>query len=136
MPRMRCLTVMVAIDDNTINNGCINFIPKSHLSYISCPKVGNLSSEDEFSEQVEGVPDIDSINKIKEKYNVDMISAECEAGDLVLFDCNTLHYSDTNKTNNKRTNIYFVLNSLENKLIKPFSGQEHRPIEMGFYINN
>ena len=136
MPRMRCLTAMIAIDDNTIKNGCVNFIPKSHLSYISCPKVNNSSPEGEFSEQVEGVPDINSINTIKEKYNVDMFNAECFSGDLVLFDCNTLHYSDVNKTENKRTNIYFVLNSLENKLIKPFNNEKHRPIEMGYYTNN
>ena len=136
MPRMRCLTAMIPVDDNTVDNGCINFIPKSHLSYISCPKVNNSSAEDEFSNQLEGVPDADSINTIKEKYNVDMFRAECSPGDLVLFDCNTLHYSDVNKTENKRTNLYLVLNSLENKLIKPFNNEEHRPVEMGYYTKN
>ena len=136
MPRMRCLTAMVAIDDNTIDNGCLNFIPKSQLKYISCPMVGNLTPQEEFSEQVEGVPDYKSIMAIKDKYNVEIFHAECKSGDLILFDCNTLHYSDSNKTNKKRTNVYFVLNSITNKLVKPFNADNHRPLEMGFYEKN
>lgn len=136
MPRMRAITVMIPIDDNTIDNGCLNFLPKSHLSYISCPEINDLNPEDEFSEQVEGVPDCDSIRLIKQKHNSEIFNAECVAGDLILFDCNTLHYSDSNKTNNKRTNLYFVLNSITNKLVKPFNEDNHRPLEMGYYTNN
>lgn len=136
MPRMRALTVMIPIDDNTINNGCLNFIPKSHLKYISCPMVSNLTPEDEFSEQVEGVPDYESIMSIKDKYNVEIFNAECKSGDLILFDCNTLHYSAANTTNEKRTNLYLVLNSLKNKLVKPFNEANHRPLEMGYHTNN
>ena len=136
MPRMRAITDMIPVDDNTIDNGCLNFLPKSHNKFISCPKVGGVNPENEFSEQVEGVPDYESIMAIKEKFNVEIFNAECVAGDLILFDCNTLHYSDSNKTNNKRTNLYFVLNSITNKLVKPFNEDNHRPLEMGYYTNN
>jgi ectoine hydroxylase len=134
MPRMRCLTAMIAVDKNTKENGCLNFIPKSHTKYISCPLIGDLNPEEEFSEQIEGVPDKKSIEYIKNINKVDLFECECESGDLILFDSNTLHYSGKNTTNTKRTNLYFVFNSKKNKLVKPFNSKQHRPIEMGTLI--
>jgi len=130
MPRMRCLTAMAVIDDNTSDNGCISFVPKSHNSFISCPRVGNVNPDNEFSEQTEGVPSDSVIDKVKRKYKTDGIDAICNSGDLVLFDCNTLHYSGPNNTDNKRTNAYFVFNEIGNKLVSPFNGGNHRPEEM------
>ena len=131
MPNMNCFTAMAVIDDNTIENGCINFIPKSHNSFISCPKIGDVNPDSEFSEQTEGVPSDLMIDKIKSKYNTDTFNAVCNSGDLVLFDCNTLHYSGRNTTDEKRTNVYFVFNNIENRLTNPFNGGDHRPEEMG-----
>lgn len=131
MPGMNCFTAMVVVDDNTVENGCVNFIPKSHNSFISCPSVGNVNPDNEFSEQTEGVPSDLMIDKIKKKYNSDAFNAVCNSGDLVLFDCNTLHYSGGNNTDNKRTNVYFVFNQIDNRLVKPFNGGDNRPEEMG-----
>lgn len=131
MPEMKCLTAMFAIDDNTVNNGCLNVLPKSHRKFISCPSTGPRSAEQEFSEQAEGVPDLDSIQYMKRELKTKVFNVICEAGDLLIFDCNLLHYSGENTTENSRINIYYVLNSIDNKLLTPFSGGEHRPNEMG-----
>lgn len=135
MPDMRCFTAMVCIDSNTIENGCLNVIPKSHLSFIGCPKVDGLSAESEFSEQIEGVPSEDVIARLMRKIGTSVVPIECSAGDVVLFDCNTLHYSGPNTTNEKRTNLYIVFNSVHNKLVKPFSGSDKRPEEMAKTIH-
>jgi ectoine hydroxylase len=131
MPNMDCLTAFIAIDNNTKENGCIQFIPKSHKLFISCPKVGNVKPEDEFKEQKEGVPSDKIINEVCRELNTKPIYIECNAGDLVLFHCNLLHKSDGNNTNKKRTNLYFVFNSLHNALQQPFNDIVHRPEEMG-----
>lgn len=125
MQQMRCFTCMIAVDDNTKSNGALVVIPKSHKTFISCPKNGGINSEDEFAEQTEGVPNKHYINKILKKHKTKPKLLEINSGDLVLFDCNLLHYSGQNKTNESRTNIYFVLNSVENKLNNPI-----RPLEM------
>ena len=135
MPDMDCFTALIAVDDNTIENGCIMFIPKSHTKFISCPSVGEVKPEDEFSEQKEGVPSNEIIDSVCKMLGTSVIPVECKAGDLILFDCNLLHSSGANTTDGKRTNLYFVFNSVANSLQVPFSGSEHRPEEMGAIIN-
>lgn len=134
MPKMRCFSAMICVDDNTVDNGCLNVIPKSHKKFISCPKVGNLKPEDEFSEQKEGVPNKRILSFLIKDLNSKIVPIKCNSGDLILFDCNLLHYSDKNITNKKRTNIYFVFNSVNNKLRNPYNGCNHRPEEMGSLI--
>ena len=129
MPEMKCLTAMIPLDNNTIENGCLKVIKGSQNKFISAPKVGGVNPEDEFSEQVEGVPSEEILNGFIEQFGVYDVC--CEVGDLVLFDCNILHGSEHNKTEGKRTNLYFVFNSYENRLVAPFSGKNHRPQEMG-----
>lgn len=131
MPDMNCFTAVVALEDNTIENGCIKFIPKSQNKFVCCPSIGEVKPEDEFSEQKEGVPSDDIISEICEQLNSYIVSVECSAGDLILFDCNLLHCSGANVTEGKRTNLYFVFNSINNQLQDPFSGDAHRPEEMG-----
>lgn len=130
MPNMRAMTFMIPVDKNTTNNGCLNFLPKSHRVFISCPKEKDTNPESEFSNQTEGIPPKESIEEVCRLLNTKPVSIECNPGDLIIFDCNTLHYSKENITKKSRTNIYFVMNSELNKLTNPFSGSKHRPEEM------
>ncbi len=131
MPDMNCVTAVIALDDNTIENGCINFIPKSHTKFIGCPSIGDVLPENEFSEQKEGVPSDEAIDYICKELNTKPKPIECKSGDLILFDCNLLHGSGANTTDDKRANMYLVFNAVSNSLVNPFSGSEHRPKEMG-----
>lgn len=126
MPDMKCFTAMIAVDDNSLSNGCLYVLPKSHSVFVSCPKVGEVNPEDEFSEQTEGVPSDDVIKELCNRFDVLPTPIECKKGDLLLFDCNTLHYSGANNTDGKRTNLYFVFNAVSNALVSP-----SRPEEMG-----
>ncbi|RKD75125.1 ectoine hydroxylase, partial [Sinobaca qinghaiensis] len=49
------------------------------------------------------------------------------AGSVLFFDCNTMHGSSGNISPYARSNVFFVFNSIENKLTHPFSGQSPRP---------
>lgn len=131
MGGMDCFTAIVPIEDNTADNGCIKFVPKSHTKFVSCPAVGAVDADKEFSEQTEGVPSSELIEQLCIDLQSGVIEVPCEAGDLVLFDCNLLHSSGGNNTDGKRTNLYFVFNALKNKLQNPFSGSSHRPEQMG-----
>jgi ectoine hydroxylase len=131
MPGMRCLTAMIPLVENTEYNGSLMVIPSSHELFYSCRKEETVSAEENFADQKEGVPPNDAIEKFFQYSGNRIEMIKCGPGDLVLFDCNTIHVSTPNMTPFKRTNIFFVYNSIENKLVDPFSVNEVRPEEMG-----
>jgi len=45
----------------------------------------------------------------------------------VLFDCNTLHGSNSNITPSPRSNLFFVYNHVDNQPTTPFDGMPPRP---------
>lgn len=126
MPLMRSFSFMIPLNDNKVNNGCLFLYPKSQNYFISCKKYGIVDANDEFTNQTQGIPSNYMINKLKIK----PISIECNISDLILFDCNILHYSGKNKINEPRNNLYFVFNSITNKHILPFNNNKKRPIQM------
>jgi len=124
MPTPKCFTVMIPLDENTEENGCLQIIPGSHQYYIRTKKGTDSSAYDNFANQVDGVPEQEDIEKIGGK----IVSITCKPGDLLIFDSNLLHRSLQNKTIESRTNLYFVINSIDNLLIPM---KNPRPEEMG-----
>lgn len=132
MPRMRCVTAMIPLAKNTCANGALMVIPGSHKEYVSCPAPkGHSSAEDNFTDQKDGLPNIDAISYFTTGKSVDIFTIECDPCDLVLFDCNLLHVSNPNVTPEKRTNLFFVYNSIDNQLKRPYCGINPRPEWMG-----
>lgn len=131
MPYMRCLSAMIPLTKNTECNGSLMLIPKSHKLFYGCKKENSVSAEDNFANQKEGVPDTAAIKKFFNHSKNEIKMALCNPGDIVLFDCNTIHVSNPNMTSLPRTNLFAVYNSIENKLQKPFSSNYHRPESMG-----
>lgn len=131
MPNIRCVTLMIPLVRNTNENGALIVLPESHKLFWSAPKMGDFNPEDEFAEQKEGVPTNEVISHYKNKYGTEEKTILCDVGDAVIFDCNLLHVSKGNTTPDKRTNAFFVFNSIENKLVNPFDGSDPRPEEMG-----
>lgn len=131
MPRMRCLTAMIPLTENTNVNGSLMVIPGSHKYFYSCKKEREFSAEENFADQKEGVPPNEAIAEFYKicGYGAEMIT--CNPGDLVLFDCNLIHVSTPNLSPDPRTNLFIVYNSLENMLVTPFSATTARPEEMG-----
>lgn len=132
MPRMMCLSAMIPITKNRVTNGCLNVAPGTHKKFFSAKKEPRASHESNFVNQSEGVPTYADIeNLIYKSDGSDFIPVECNPKDLVLFDCNLLHSSYGNTTGEDRKNMFFVFNSINNKLVKPFSGVEERSLFMG-----
>jgi ectoine hydroxylase len=71
------------------------------------------------------VPDPENLTELIEALGV--IAPTGLAGSVTLFECNTMHGSNSNITPFPRSNIFVVYNSLENKLLEPFCGLVSRP---------
>ena len=135
MPGTRCLSAMIPLTENNECNGSLMVIPGSHKHFYSCKKEEERSAEENFAYQKEGVPPNEAIMKFFELSNGEIEMIKCSPGDLVIFDCNTIHVSTQNLTSKPRTNLFFVYNHISNKLVEPFSASKPRPEEMGSRIN-
>ena len=127
MPRMRAASISIALCENTPLNGPLMLIPGSHKHYVTC--VG-VTPEDHFKQSLRrqevGVPDPGSLSWLAE--SAGRIDAPVgPAGSMVLFDCNTMHGSNSNITPFPRSNLFVVYNSVENALVAPFGGTKPRP---------
>ncbi|NGP43879.1 ectoine hydroxylase [Bacillaceae bacterium SIJ1] len=126
MPRMRAVSLSIALSDNYTFNGPLMLIPGSHNEYLSCvgaTPANNYTSS--LKKQEAGVPDDDSLRKQVDQYGIDVPTPK--AGSILLFDCNTMHGSNSNITPYDRNNVFMVYNSVENKLVQPFMDGPPRP---------
>ena len=126
MPGMRCLSCSIVMTDNNEFNGPLMLIPGSHKYFIPC--VGR-TPENNYKESLKsqdlGVPDAASLQTLM---NEDFIEApKGPAGSLIIFECNTLHGSNTNMSCWPRSNLFFVYNSVHNTLNDPYCGNKPRP---------
>jgi ectoine hydroxylase len=126
MPSMRALSCSIALEDNTPHNGPLMVIPGSHQKFVSC--VGQ-TPENHFKhslrKQEYGVPDQDSLTLLAQNGGIEMPVGK--AGSVLLFDCNVMHGSSSNISPYPRSNVFVVYNSVENRLVTPYSGQQPRP---------
>jgi len=126
MPRMRALSCSIALEDNYHFNGPLMVVPGSHKEFVSCiGKTPDNHFKDSLRKQEYGVPDHDSLTRMVEKSGIDTPIGK--AGSVILFDCNIMHGSNSNITPMPRSNIFMVYNSVENKVVQPYSGQKPRP---------
>jgi ectoine hydroxylase len=126
MPRMRALSVSLALTENYPFNGPLMLIPRSHYRYVSC--VGETPADhykQSLRKQEYGVPDPESLRALTDRGGI--AAPVGPAGTAVFFDCNTMHGSNSNITPYPRRNVFFVYNSVENRLQEPFCGLAPRP---------
>lgn len=126
MPRMRALSMSIVLTPNHPFNGPLMLIPGSHTEYIAC--VG-ATPDDHYKQSLKkqeyGVPDDDSLRAMAEKGGIEMPMGP--AGTVIVFDCNTMHGSNSNITPFPRSNFFLVYNALSNRLTAPFGGKPARP---------
>lgn len=126
MPNMRAVSMSVLLTENTVHNGPLMLIPGSHKHYIAC--VGQ-TPEDHYKKSLKkqeyGVPDEHYLTEIAAQGGI--VSATGSSGHVVLFDCNTMHGSNSNITPSPRSNAFFVFNAVSNKLEAPFGPKTPRP---------
>ncbi|HET7578067.1 MAG TPA: ectoine hydroxylase [Bacillales bacterium] len=126
MPRMRAVSVSIALSDNYVYNGPLMLVPGSHQYFVSC--IGETPEhhyKTSLKKQEFGVPDHLTMGWITKEYGIDIPTGP--AGSVLLFECNTMHGSNGNITPFGRNNLFMVYNSVENRLVEPFSGDEPRP---------
>jgi ectoine hydroxylase len=126
MPRMRAVSMSISLSKITDFNGPLMLIPRSQTEFIGC--VG-ATPEDHYKQSLKkqeyGVPDTESLERLVAKGGI--VSTKGPAGSVTIFDCNTMHGSNSNITPQPRSNIFFVYNACTNRLVAPFGGSAPRP---------
>jgi ectoine hydroxylase len=96
------------------------------MHYISC--IGKTPQDHykaSLRKQEYGVPDDTSLGFLVQRGGLH--SAKGAAGTVVFFDCNTMHGSNSNISPFPRANLFFVYNSVDNRLGAPRGGLQPRP---------
>ena len=126
MPAMRAVSCSILLTDNNELNGPLLVMPGSHRHFISC--VGE-TPEDHFRESLRkqeiGVPEEEFLRYLADMGGI--VSCTGKAGSVVFFDCNTMHGSNSNISPYPRSNVFFVYNSISNRLEAPKGGLKPRP---------
>lgn len=126
MPRMRALSMSILLTPNTPHNGALMLIPGSHREFISC--IG-ATPDDHYKQSLQkqnyGVPDDASLSKLVSENGISVPTGA--PGSVVIFDCNTMHGSNSNITPLPRVNAFFVYNAVSNALAAPFAASSPRP---------
>lgn len=126
MPRMRALSMSIALTENTSNNGPLMLIPGSHKHYVAC---SGQTPENHFQQSLRkqeyGVPSDELLLGLATEGGV--FSADAQPGSVIVFDCNTLHGSNSNITPYPRSNAFIVYNSLQNQVMAPYCERPPRP---------
>ncbi len=126
MPRMRCFSMSILLSENNQFNGPLMLIPGSHRWFV--PTGGKTPQEnwkESLKMQTLGVPTPDKLKQMTDQGS--LVAPQGPAGSVILFECNTLHASANNLSPWPRRNLFFVYNSVENKMEAPFCGNRPRP---------
>lgn len=126
MPRMRAVSLSLALTDNTEHNGSLMVMPGSHRVFVSC--VGDTPDEhykSALQDQKIGTPDDVSLGMLAEKHGIEQLNGE--AGSATWIDCNVMHGTNGNITPFARANLVVAFNSVENECGDPFRADEARP---------
>lgn len=126
MPRMRALSMSIALAENFVYNGPLMLVPGSHKFYVSCEgETPKNHFETSLKKQEYGVPNEDQLTSLIDKGGI--VTATCKPGSVIIFDCNTMHGSNSNISSQARSNVFFVYNACQNKVQAPYSTLQPRP---------
>ncbi|GLU47534.1 ectoine hydroxylase [Nocardiopsis ansamitocini] len=130
MPRMRAVSIAIALTDNESHNGALMVMPGSHRTFVSC--VGE-APDDRYRSTPEGeeagAPDQCSLSILAEKRGVEMLTGP--AGSATMLDSNCMHAASSSLTPFPRSSLLIVFNSVENTCAEPFSASSPRPEFLG-----
>lgn len=126
MPRMRSVSVSIALADNFVHNGGFMIMPGSHKTFVCC--LGKRSRRrDKHAQKAQevGTPDADSLTMLADKHGIELFTGS--AGAATIFDSNCMHGSNGNITPFPRSNVFIAFNSVENACVEPFAAAARRP---------
>lgn len=126
MPRMRAVSASIMLTENNEFNGPLMLIPGSHQYFVPCEgETPERNWETSLSMQRIGVPDNGTLARLARRGGIR--APKGPAGSLLLFECNVLHASNENMSPWPRANLFFVYNSVENRLVEPYAARARRP---------
>jgi ectoine hydroxylase len=130
MPRMRAVSVSIALADNYEYNGGLMVMPGSHRTFVSCLSEGSVARyRESLCDERIGTPDTDSLTMLVNKYGIEVLTGP--AGSATIVDCNCMHGSSGNMTPYPRSTVFIVYNSVENACTRPFAAMTPRPEYVG-----
>ncbi|GLZ10712.1 ectoine dioxygenase [Actinomadura sp. NBRC 104425] len=130
MPRMRAVSISIALTENFVHNGGLMIMPGSHKTFVSC--VGETPADhykQSLRNQEIGTPDQGSLSVLAERHGIDLLTGP--PGSATMFDCNCMHGSNGNITPFPRSNVFIVFNSVDNACVEPYSAPAPRPSFIG-----
>jgi ectoine hydroxylase len=126
MPRMRAVSISIALTDNFVHNGGLMIMPGAHRTFVCClGRTPRDHYKGSLRGQEIGTPDLDSLTMLADKHGIELFTGP--AGSAAMFDCNCMHGSNGNITPFPRSNVFIVFNSVENTCVKPFAASARRP---------
>lgn len=126
MPRMRAVSISIALTDNFVHNGGLMIMPGSHKTFVCCLGETPLDHyKESLKDQEIGTPDSDSLTMLADKHGIELFTGL--AGSATMFDSNCMHGSNSNITPFPRSNVFIVFNSVENACVEPYAASTRRP---------
>ena len=132
MPLPRALSFVFFLDKHTSENGGLRVVPGSHCWVYQSnwrrkvqDSIAKIKHGRSSTPHLDGIASEEDLQFLTE--NSKVIEITGEPGDLLIMDANLLHSSLENKSSFSRRTFFLILNSVENQLVAPFSGNPPRP---------
>ncbi|MFG3493437.1 ectoine hydroxylase [Streptomyces sp. NPDC047928] len=130
LPRMRTVSVSIALTENHDTNGGLMIMPGSHRTFLGC---AGATPKDNYKKSLQmqdaGTPSDEALTKLADAHGIRLFTGR--AGSATWFDCNCMHGSGDNITPYPRSNVFIVFNSVENAAVEPFAAPVRRPEFIG-----
>ncbi|AMW14549.1 ectoine hydroxylase [Streptomyces qaidamensis] len=126
LPRMRTVSVSIALTENRDTNGSLMIMPGSHRTFLGC---AGATPKDNYKRslrmQEAGTPSASGLTEMALEHGIKLFTGP--AGSATWFDCNCMHGSGDNITPYPRSNVFIVFNSVDNQAVEPFAAPVRRP---------
>ncbi|MET9293012.1 ectoine hydroxylase [Streptomyces sp. NPDC003077] len=130
LPRMRTVSVSIALTENYDTNGGLMIMPGSHRSFLGC---AGETPKDNYKKSLQmqdaGTPSDEALTELADRHGIRLFTGK--PGSATWFDCNAMHGSGDNITPYPRSNVFIVFNSVENAAVEPYAAPVRRPEYIG-----
>ena len=116
--RPNMLSMMIALDRSDRDNGCLQVVKGSHM-------LGRIDHLQVTEKQNSADPE--RMEHIVAQHEI--VPCELDAGDVLIFHCNTLHRSDQNRSPNRRWTLIFCYNAVSNDTITNDDDRYYVPLD-------
>lgn len=114
----RLVSVSIAVDPATRENGCLQVIPRSH----DLGRIEHVLSGDQAG------ADMERVEKVLER--LPAVHCEMEPGDAIFFHANLLHRSDMNRSDKPRWSMICCYNAAANDPYKDSHHPRYTPLDV------